>query len=936
MPFVPIHLSWDRPFLPQLVAHLLASASGCPLDLSDMLVVVPTQQAGRRLRRALATGARERGTGVLSPVITTPEQLVSQAAAPGQASGFDALAAWTVLLQEVDLASFRAVFPSDPPRRDALWAASLAQQLTRLQSDLTEHGLDFSEVARRVAETDREPERWAALAELENLWREHLSARGLSDPASCLRAAAASVAPPAGVRRVVVAAVTDPLPLSLSVIERWAGQLPVEIVSHGPADGGVLDPLGRAAPEGMAGRALPFGPTAAIHVVRDSEDAAELASSLAEHYREAPASLAIGAMDTESAQTLKQALESRGLRAHDPAGVSLARVGLGLLALHLLDFIGDAAPALVAQLVRHPDFARFATVDRQWAARQADLIAQLDGVTNAHLPGDLAALRRFARKENCTGLAAVVEWIQSFAQRTKGVPLSQALTDALVEVTAGRDFDLAVDEESDRAEEAGQLAEILTQFAEVERRFPTLSIQAAALILRRAVEKARRFPKEMEKGWDILGWLELPYEDAPHLLLVGFNEGAVPETIQGDIFLPNSLREFLGLRSNQDRFRRDQLLLEAHLRSRSASGRVDLLVPRMSGAGDPRQPSRLLFCCTDDELVGRAKQLFAELPPPPQSPARKTAWKLQPVAGVPRAHLSPSSLRTYLTCPFRYYLRHHLGMQAVEVGKQELSPDMYGTLCHAALEALGRDPAMRDVADPEALSAYLAHAYQELARDQLGVVDSFALRVQLESGLARLQAAARVEAEERARGWRIVDCERKWELALPGVTIRGRIDRIDRNELTGEYRLIDYKTQDAGKPPEQAHWARHREEDLHVLPEAVFQRGGQPTRWIDLQLPLYLLALRQEFGEAGTAGYFVLPKTTQGTGLRLWTELTPEHLLHAEACAVAVGRAIAGGRFWPPAQLRYADDADYLFPDGIETDVDAAAMLRLQANGGAA
>ncbi|PTY04936.1 hypothetical protein DB347_19785 [Opitutaceae bacterium EW11] len=937
MAFTSTTLSWDQPFLPQLVGRLLAQAVGKPFDLSGTLMVVPTQQAGRRLRRALASGAREHSTGVLSPMIATPEQLLALATPDGVATPFEGVAAWTVLLQDLDLSDFRDVFPSDPPRRDAAWAASLGQQLSRLQAQLAEHGLDFRRVSDRVGNTDREPERWAALAVLEERWRRLLSARGLADNASSLRSAAATAEPPAGISRIVVASVVDPLPLSLVVLERWAESLPVEIVSHGPVDVVLFDPLGRVSGEAQSSRSLPFREGSALHVTRDSRSASEQAAALAEGYREAPATLAIGAMDADTAQTLKQAFEARGLRAHDPAGVSLGRVGLGLLAVQLLDFVGEPPPASVAQLARHPDFAAFAVGAREWAPHPSLLVGQLDTVLNAHLPGDLAALRTFAEKEKFHGLAALTGWLQALGRRLKSGAVSRSLAEALEEIVAAREFDLAIDEDSDRAEEAGLLLEIFSQFSEVERRFPNLSAPAAALILRRAIESAHRFPKELEKGWDLLGWLELAYEDAPHLVLVGFNEGAVPETIQGDIFLPNSLREFLGMRTNQDRFLRDQLLLEAHLRSRAAAGRVDVLIPRMSDAGDPRQPSRLLFRCSDEELVPRAKQLFAELPPPPRSPARHTAWKLKPVPGTPRHHLSPSSIRTYLACPFRYYLKHQLGMKAVEVGKQELSPDMYGTLCHAALEALGRDPSMREVVDPEKLSAYLTNAYIVLAREQLGVVDSFALQVQLESGLARLQAAARVEAEEREQGWRIVDCERKWALKLPGVEIEGRIDRIDRNDRTGAYRLIDYKTQDAGKPPEQAHWTRYREEDAHVLLEAVFDRGGVPTRWTDLQLPLYLLALRHEFGAFASAGYFVLPKTTQGTRLRLWTELTPEHLAHAEACAVAVGRAIAEGRFWPPAKLKYEDDADYLFPDGIESNVDAEAMLALRKpTGGAA
>jgi hypothetical protein len=161
------------------------------------------------------------------------------------------------------------------------------------------------------------------------------------------------------------------------------------------------------------------------------------------------------------------------------------------------------------------------------------------------------------------------------------------------------------------------------------------------------------------------------------------------------------------------------------------------------------------------------------------------------------------------------------------------------------------------------------------------------------------------------------------------MVINGRIDRIDHNPLTGAYRLIDYKTSDKGHPPEEAHWTRYRDSEKHVLAESIFTMDDKPWRWLDLQLPLYLISMREKFGSNVAAGYFVLPKTKENTAIRLWEQLTPEHLLHAEATAKAIGRAVAQGRFWPPAEKGYADDFDYLFPDGVLAAVDSAAMESL-------
>ena len=46
------------------------------LDLSDLLVVVPTRNAGRRLREALAVASSDRSRGLLPPQVRVPEDFL--------------------------------------------------------------------------------------------------------------------------------------------------------------------------------------------------------------------------------------------------------------------------------------------------------------------------------------------------------------------------------------------------------------------------------------------------------------------------------------------------------------------------------------------------------------------------------------------------------------------------------------------------------------------------------------------------------------------------------------------------------------------------------------------------------------------------------------------------------------------------------------------
>ena len=114
------------------------------------------------------------------------------------------------------------------------------------------------------------------------------------------------------------------------------------------------------------------------------------------------------------------------------------------------------------------------------------------------------------------------------------------------------------------------------------------------------------------------------------------------------------------------------------------------------------------------------------------------------------------------------------------------------------------------------------------------------------------------------------------------MLLTGRIDRIDVNEHTGEWMILDYKSSDAGDPPERTHR----------------DRSGA---WVDLQLPLYR-HLARELGIRGKVGlgYIALPKSTAKVGL-LRAEWTDAELEKADETARSVARKVRDQRFWPPA-----------------------------------
>ena len=433
-----------------------------------------------------------------------------------------------------------------------------------------------------------------------------------------------------------------------------------------------------------------------------------------------------------------------------------------------------------------------------------------------------------------------------------------------------------------------------------------------------------RFDARPPGAVDLLGWLELLWEDAPHLVVTGLNDGRVPETVAGDPFLPEALRAQLGLKTNEARFARDAYLLAALAASRAAAGRLDLLVGKVSAAGDPLRPSRLLLACAEEELPRRVAALFRPLAAARPGLPWRRAWRLTPPVVSPPARVAVTAFRDYLRCPFRFYLKHVLQMETVDPFKSELDALDFGTLCHAALEAMGREAALRDCTDAAVLREFLLADVDRRARDRYGAELTLPLIVQLESARQRLARAAEVQAGQRAAGWVIEHVERKFELALGAVTVSGKIDRIERNAGTGEVRVIDYKTSDKGVPPRAAHVRSARRAE--TAPDwARFTVGGKELVWTDLQLPLYLEALAGEFGVAAGAGYFNLPKAVGETALAPWEDYDAAWRAAARRGAEGVAAGVTAGIFWPPAEVPPREEDDGfagLFHHGTADSVD--------------
>jgi ATP-dependent helicase/nuclease subunit B len=852
--------------LPQAVDFLADGWSGgAPLDLSGLLVVMPTKQAGRRLREALAVHAAAHKQAVFAPRVVTPDRLIEPAAAATVATPLESLLAWTEVLQEIDLDGCRAVFPVDPAERNFAWALGLARTLAKLQQDLAEGGLRLADVEARAGDFP-ETDRWRQLGAMEQIHAARLARAGLvNGQAARILAARNPAPPPAGLTRIVVLATPDPLPQALQILAAHARTLPVDVVVHAPlSEAEHFDGWGRPVPETCAHRVIAL-PEFATRVHLCADPAAQ-AARLREHaqiYAGTAGRLAVGIADADVLPPTESALHSVGFSAFNPEGRLRRQEGFYHLLMALANLARTPDFAAVAALARCPDVLAWLEAKLGSGFSAARWLAGLDA---RHLPADLLSARHHAAQlRDYPSLAAELEQVEKLhGVLVKGF-FGDSVSAVLTELFAAR-TEPVTPAWSDSVE---AWMEIVRGCATAEKRSDKVGRDdwwQLALSLYGDTRQAEDKPAE---ALELQGWLELPWEDAPHLVVAGLNDGRVPDAVAGDAFLPESLRVKLGLKSNEARFARDAFQLQTLAASRVAGGRLDLLYGKFSGEGEPLRPSRLLLRCPDPELPARVKFLFRapELPGP--AVAWRRAWKLTLPRRQPPARVSVTALKRWLRCPLRFYLQHVLGMEAVDPAKSELDAFDFGTLCHGALEAMARDAAMRGCADAGVLRDFLLADFDRRMRARYGRELTLPLLVQQESARQRLAKAAEVQARERADGWAVVDVERKFELSVDGVVIAGKIDRIERHESSGVWRVLDYKTSDTAVDPAEAH-LRGLRRDEEPPAWARWTGGTRPRAWSDLQLPLYrrVLAAEADGAPVECLGGFHAGTRSFGLGLR--------------------------------------------------------------------
>ena len=491
-------------------------------------------------------------------------------------------------------------------------------------------------------------------------------------------------------------------------------------------------------------------------------------------------------------------------------GAPLADYPLVRAALSILELAAGEIPfEQASRLVRSPFIAGVGPE----MARRALLDAQLRRVAPAKL--------------GLGKLIALVEGTPVLRQRLEAL-FAMAKPDNASPHDWGRHFTVLLEAagfperslDSDEFQTRAKFNETLAEFARLERVAPKMGFGQALAHLRRCCDVLFQ-PETPDAPIQVLGVLESAGLEFDALWVSGLTDEVWPMHARPNPFIPPALQKKAGIPETSpdatlERCKRitdgwlhaaPEVIVShpAHEEDRTLIGSALVFgVQSISAVSSPLETAETRSYARYRDLIfekRRVESVADEQAPPLATTTPKGGTRI---------------LADQAACPFRAFARHRLNAEELEEPVDGLDARARGLLLHTLMKEL-----WTELKGSDGLKGDVSPAIEKAARaavDEAGIEEPMA-------GLERKRLAklARewLEVEKERAPFTVVAMEDRRELAVAGLMLNGRIDRMDRLE-SGGHAVIDYKT---GNPtPNQ--WMDERPEDP--------------------QLPLYALNAKEE------------------------------------------------------------------------------------------
>jgi len=939
MPITRKFLNWNTPVVDAVTQYLSADHTKGPLDLSDTLIIVPTGQAGRRLREHLAERAEKHNSAVLGAKICNPSFIFKPENRP-TATDTDIAAAWLEILSSIKPSEIEPLCPNGLDKNNTDELLALADNINTIRQDLSDNLHTIRGVLSEHSDVLSEPDRWNVLAELEKHLLKSLKKKNLDDPITAKMDETQNPSLSEEFRRILVCCVPGISGIAAKTLESLSARRDVVILIHAPESiHDCFDSYGRPIPEKWKNRAInlpDWKNNLFIETSPVSQAIRVMTIINSDVKRFGPLDTAIGVPDHNAVACVQDEFEKNGVKTYDPQEININEVSVFSLILHLIALYEHDDYHNLARVLRHPDFLSFLATEKDFSI--PGMLMELDLFYNEYLPCSLKTTldhlhylkeknKDKFRYENLLPATTRLDEYLKILKEEYGQQPADGWLKVLSEIYKYKELsDNAFD--SSFAEAAEKTGEVLTELAPYQKSLNTREFNR--VLINRL--KSKTITRNRENAiMDLDGWLELHWNNAPFMIITGMNEDFVPGVKVNDPFMPNTLRKHLELNNDDTIFARDTYLLSAIIESRRENGKTCLLAGKFSSDGTPLKPSRLLFKCEDKYLVDIAGHLFSKpteliSKPPSAIPFRFRIDKLEAAEDniFRKKRISVTAFRDYLACPFRFYLKHIVKMEKMDDMEMGIDTRLFGTLIHEILQKMGKDQSLNACTDEKVLYKGLLNIADKEFFKHFGKELAGFTIIARESAMERLRMVARIQTELTETGWKILsdELETKHHLELNGFTVSGKIDRIDYNRNTGTLRVLDYKTGSTNKDSFLQHAKKAKADEKEDY--RFFTLNEKHYLWQDLQLPLYHhMISRSELINRFKIdhiemGHFVVPKKTSETGIVSWNDNNSEIIDNAMKCAGKIIDKIKSKEFWPPAEKVEYDDYKDLFTDGPE------------------
>ena len=540
----------------------------------------------------------------------------------------------------------------------------------------------------------------------------------------------------------------------------------------------------------------------ALELATPAEEAQAIAIAIREALETPARTVALVTPDRGLARRVSAHLQRWGIAADDSAGRPLSATPPGAFLVMLARAAAERwAPVPLLALLKHP-LVKAGAGRAAWLAEVRRLDAALRGPRPpAGLDGVLGYLGETA------------DWFGGVAGMLR--PLDEAYVRHEPPTTLIARLREAADALCGEALWAGPDGRAAAElFETIERELPAgprgLAPETIAPLLERLMgEIAVRPPQGGHPRVAIWGLIEAQLQHADLVIMGGLNEGMWPAPPAPDPWLGPGIRAALGLSGLERR-----IGLAAHgFASLLGSPRV-LVTRARRDARAPAIASRFWLRLeamtggmTREPRIGRWAKLLdwaADFKPAERPKPRP------PLAARPKT-IHVTKLDRLQADPFAFYADAILRLKSWDAVDAEPSAAWRGSEVHAVLEAWWNE----DRCDPAKLRA---RAEALLARaDTHPVVRALWTPRLIEA----IEWIAQQTADDLAAGRRPIAAELSGEAEAGGVTLKGRVDRIDR-AADGSLAIVDYKT---GQPPSSKAVANGYAMQLGLL-GLIAERGG--------------------------------------------------------------------------------------------------------------